>query len=150
MTLFPKENCSISQKMRWICGAWVSQGGRRRGSLPQFENLISAVCLCVRQAGRDESDHVDEAQAVLDAKASDFLCVCELMAAVTPRIHSDFATTRCDCRKFTKRARLDGAPTRSSSLRCCASGTGSICCEVAAQYSTRPNLKRKTFFTSLY
>lgn len=45
----------------------IVRGGRSRASLPRCKNLD---IWCVWQAGRDEGEHVDEAQAILDAKAS--------------------------------------------------------------------------------
>lgn len=76
--------------------------------------LLSSTSAFV-QAGRDVSDTVDEAQAVVDAKARAFYT----SACLTLDPFDSFIVCVCDFRKSSRLARPDGARTRSNSSPFC-------------------------------
>lgn len=64
------------------------------------------------QAGRDESDKVDEAQAVVDAKARSVGVILHESVCFDRENHFFIFFTVCDARKSMRLVRLDGARTR--------------------------------------
>lgn len=95
----------------------------------QVWNFLLNFTSALLQAGRDESDTVDEAQAVVDAKAR----AVPTSARLTWNPFDSLLV--CDFRKSSRLARPDGARTRSSSSQFCVCGTESIFFEVSATCS---------------
>lgn len=123
------KKCNVSRNLRWISSNHFFSLCVTSASWKHFVSFVSARS----QAGRDESDHVDEAQAILDAKASRHIIFLAWLLQFQLRLSClglFFLLNTCDSRRSTRPVRLDGARTRSSSSRCSAWGTETIYCEV--------------------
>lgn len=106
-----------------------SQPNLRKCQNLQVWNFLLNSTSADLQAGRDESDTVDEAQAVVDAKARAFY------TSTCLTLDPLYSFIVCDFRKSSRLARPDGARTRSNSSQFCVWGTGNISFEVSATCS---------------
>lgn len=97
---------------------------------PKYTTIFFSTLLCVPQAGRDESDKVDEALAAQDAKVGAQMFAWKCTICLCHDSQCELVSLNVCCRKSSRQARLDGERTRWNSSLCSAWGTVIICYEV--------------------